>query len=117
MTVDLASIFPVSQFKKWSFRRQFWPRDIAIRRNLLTSMWQDPVEMVACRDASIHYADGTAVPEDVFLSYIEDIPEDGPSSASIRWGIVIGEDDSLHLQLQALPESVVFLRGKAAYKG
>ncbi len=73
--------------------------------------------MVASRDASVRNAEGASVPEDVFLGMIEDLQEDGLSSASIRWAVVVGPDEALSLQLQSLPESTVFLHRKAAFKG
>jgi hypothetical protein len=51
------------------------------------------------------------------MAMLDDAPEDGPESGSVRWAIIIGEDGSPKLQLQGLPCDAVSLSGKPATKG
>jgi hypothetical protein len=41
-------------------------------------------------NASIYNAENEAVPNDVFMRILEDLPESGPDTVATRFGVVIG---------------------------
>ncbi len=51
------------------------------------------------------------------MRMLEDLPEDGPESCSLRWAVTAGEDGGMRLQLQSLPCDAESLSGKPATKG
>ena len=69
------------------------------------------------REIDIFDKDGAQIPAGEFLRILEDLDDDGPSAASYRFAIVIGEDAKPRLQLQSLPASAVLLARKALLKG
>ncbi len=42
-TVDLVSIIPVEAYQGWKLTQQFWPRDIPLRKNMVTSAWESGI--------------------------------------------------------------------------
>ena len=115
--LDMATIIPSPAFKGWRLNFQYWARDIAIRRNVTTSAWMDVPALICSNQAEVLDANGTGIPSAEFMQRLEDLPDDGPESGSLRWAIIIGEDDRPRLQLQALPCDAVSLSGKPATKG
>ena len=108
--VNIQEAIPAPQLEGWKLRYQIWPRDIAIRRNMASSGWQDLEALVAGRDADKFDAQGTGIPANEFLGMLSELPE--PNTGAMRWAVVIGDDSGLHLQLQALPASAPTLQGK-----
>ena len=116
VNASLTDMIPSDQFKGWSYRTQRHPRDLALRRNLLSTAWMDMPASLLFNDASIHDENGNVVANDTFMALLENLPESGPDTAAIRY-CVIGADRRPALQLQCLPASAVVLSGKAAFKG
>lgn len=115
--VDLSAMIPVARFKGWRYRSQYQSRDIIIRRNMLSSSWTDGPGVLAMNDAAIYDNEGKAVAVNDFMAILEDLPEAGPDTFSIRHCVVAGPDRRLALQLQGLPYSAIVLSGKTAFKG
>ncbi len=115
--VDMGTLIPATHFNKWKLKFQFWPRDIVIRRSMLTSSWMDVPAMVCCNEATVHNATGEEVLPASFMTRLESAAEFEPEAASIRWAVTVGEDEALRLQLQGLPAAAVLLTGKHQFKG
>jgi hypothetical protein len=115
--VDLGSLIPASHFNKWKLKFQFWPRDIVIRRNMMTSSWIDVPALVCSNEASVHNSSGSEVLPATFMERLESASNYELDAASICWAVIAGEDDSLRLQLQGLPAAAVLLSGRHQFKG
>ena len=114
---DLRQLIPVPVFRNWRIRGQFWARDVAIRPNVFSSTWIDLPATIAMRQLQVFNEEGAEIDAGEVLRIIEDLDEDGPESASIRYAVVIGEDGKPRLQMQSLPGAAVLLTGKALLKG
>jgi hypothetical protein len=115
--LDLGQLIPSSTFKGYKLAFQYWPRDIRIRRNMLTSAWMDIPALVCANEAQVLDSLGAGVSAGSFMRMLDDLPEDGPESGSLRWAVIVGEDGGMRLQLQSLPCDAVSLSGKPATKG
>lgn len=116
VSVDLDWVIPADYFKGWKLSQQFWPRDIAIRRNMVSTAWVSVTESVACHDCDLTDETGAGVSSGEFLRCIASLPGNGPTNGSTRWAVVIGADGLLKLQWQALPLPASTLNGKATFK-
>jgi hypothetical protein len=115
--LDLGVILLVSNLKNWRLSLQYWPRDIQIRRNMLTSAWIDVPALICSNESQVLDDKGSGIPPAEFMEILDNLPEDGPESCSVRWAVVIGEDSLMRLQLQSLPCDAVSLSGRPATKG
>ena len=115
--VDLGSLIPATTFNNYKLRFQFWPRDLQIRRNMLTSSWLDVPAMVCSNEAVVHDASDTALLPADFMGLLDDCSDLEPEGAAFRWAVIVGEDGSLRLQLQGLPAAAVMLSGRHQFKG
>jgi hypothetical protein len=115
-TVDLASIILVEAYQGWKLNQQFWPRDVLLRKNMVTSAWTSVTDTVASQDCDITYGDGAGISAGEFIRSIDTLPGTGPTNWSTRWAVVIGGDLHLKLQWQALPLPASILNGKASFK-
>ena len=97
----------------WRLRMQFWPRDIHIRRNMTSSIWVFVNQMIAAREAQIINDNNKQIPSEAVLTELQS----SSTEASVRWAIVIGEDEKLRLHLQSLPASAVVLSSKPSLRG
>jgi len=114
--VELFKLLPVNTFKGWSFKAEFRPEDIVIRKNLTSSTWLDGTALIARREASLLDDSGSGIPSAEFLRYLADL-DDLPDSFSLRWAVAAGEDGRMKLQLHSLPAGAVFITGKPLLKG
>jgi hypothetical protein len=53
VSVDLYWVLPADHFRGWKLSQQFWPRDIAIRRNMVTTAWVRVTDSVASHDCDL----------------------------------------------------------------
>ena len=95
------------------FKYSVWPRDVDIKRNMLTSAWSDVYDLLASKRASVVDGENQLIPSDRLL---EDIKEAG-NMAAVRVAVVAGEDATMQLQLQCLPGSANALMGKPLLRG
>jgi hypothetical protein len=51
----------------WSIRIQKWPRDVELRKGLLSSLWIDIPALVSGRDAQVIDDQGAGIPAAEFL--------------------------------------------------
>ncbi len=61
----------------WKLSYQLWPRDVKLRRNMLTSDWVDLRNLVSSRDVSI--VDGTTGSEVEAQQYLATLDSLGPA--------------------------------------
>ncbi len=115
--LDFHQILPADNMRGYKLRYQYWPRDINIRRNLTTSSWADVLDLVATNNVTILDSEGAGVPTGEIRRVLDELPDEGPEAAAIRWAIVVGEDGLLKLQLQTLPSVAATLNGRPITKG
>jgi hypothetical protein len=80
---QLKKIFTNPVVGAHTIRMQRWPRDLDLRKGLLSGYWKDIATIVSCRDNSVFDADGAGIPADEFLRNLED-PDNGQEAATIR---------------------------------
>jgi hypothetical protein len=117
VNVDLGAILPANCFAGYRLHFETRPQDIQLRRGLLSTVWADLTTIVGQADATVRNADNEVMPSDEFLAAVDDLPDAGPDSASLRWCLCVGANRQLVLQLQSLPSRAEFLNGRAAFKG
>ena len=117
VNVDLGQLIPSDTFKSHRLKFQFWPRDLAIRRNMVTSNWIDVADIAGGNDLAVIDPRGNEISPDVFLTQLAALGDDEPKAASYRWGVMVGSDGLPKLQLQGLPATAVWLSGRHQFKG
>ena len=93
-----------------------WPRDITIRKNMVTSDWLDVIGMVAANDLTVVDGEGTDCNDELVAFFSK---QGGKTSygAALRWAVGIGPDRRLELSLQCLPATTTYLAGKPSLLG
>ncbi len=112
INVDLFQLIPVDDCRNLRFFQQFWPRDVMLRRNMVSSTWTSLTDTVSSNNADVLDDFSPAA----FLRILGQLPSSGPVNASTRWAIVIGADGLLKLQLQALPLVASCLNNRATFR-
>jgi hypothetical protein len=113
--IQLKKIFANPVVGAYSIKMQRWPRDLDLRKGLLSGYWKDISTVVVCRDASVFDADGAGIPADEFLKTLED-PDNGKEAAAVRWAVRLSDNEKLAIQLHGLPAAAAVLNGKPSYK-
>ena len=116
-TSAVKNIFPVAAMPDWTLGFSCWPRDVAIRRNMASSAWQDIRVLVAANDIKLLNSEGIAVASNEILDLLESVADKTLNSASIRWWVGVSEDGRMQLQLQAAPGPASGYLSKPAWKG
>jgi hypothetical protein len=111
---SLGLLFEDPVVSEFSAKIQRWPRDIDLRKGLLSGRWEDFKWMVSCRDACILDKEGGGLTASDFLKACSDMEE--AEDAAVRWAIVLNEGGRLAIQLQGLPASAAMLKGKPSLK-
>jgi len=111
----LGRIFPDPELEDWEVRVQRFPRDLDIRRGLLSGNWANIVDVVASRNASIFDGEGSEIPAAEFIRRARD-SEAGPQVGAMRWAVTLSDSARLALQLQGLPATAAMLNGKPSLK-
>lgn len=101
--------------KDWAVHLQRWPRDLQLKKGLLSSLWIDISTMVSSRDAAVFDNLGAGIPAAEFLRRLLDDDEE-PMPAAVRWSVVLNDRARLALQLQGLPAHAASLNNKPSYK-
>jgi hypothetical protein len=113
----LSSLIPFPALDNYRFKFQFWPRDVAIRRNMTTSKWLDVGTIIASNSATVTDLNGREIPSEVVMEDLDGIPDGSFKHAAIRHAVVIGPDQRMALEVQSLPASAVVLDGKPSFVG
>ena len=116
-TVAVGDIFPIAAMPRWNVAFSSWPRDVAIRRNMASSAWQDVRDLVAANEVKLLNDEGVNVAGNELLDLLDSVADKTLNSASIRWWIGAREDGHMQLQLQAAPSPVSGYISKPAWKG
>ena len=111
----LGKLLEDPELSQFTIKLQKWPRDIDIRRGLLSGLWADVTSIVGARDAHVLDGRGAGIPPNEFLRKMADF-EDGPMEAAIHWAVVLGDSGRLLVQLQGLPATAAVLNGKPSLK-
>jgi hypothetical protein len=112
---SLDKIFSNPTIGAHTIRMQRWPRDLDLRKGLLSGNWKDISAIVSCRDASVFDDKGAGIPADEFLRLLED-PDNGKEAAAVRWAVRLSDSEKLVIQLHGLPAAAAVLNGKPSYK-
>ena len=118
-------IYPNQAVPNLQIKWDIWGRDIIIRRNMVTSEWEDLTGRVAATEAFAHNIFHNAIPgEDEpvdqnadLLDFLLNLPERGKCGAAVRWAVGIGPDGNMELILQGLPASAATLLRKPTFRG
>ena len=113
--VQLKHILGEEAFTGWTLNINIHPRDIVIRKGMLSTVWADISEIVAARNATVFDDKGTGIPHAEFLRRACD-EDDVPIPAAFRWGLMLSECGKFVLQLQGLPGVAATLNGKPSFK-
>ncbi len=113
LTVEtgFTSLYKNSKYDMYKLRIQYWPRDIAIRRNSVVSPWRGIYDILSERNAAVVNSAGEAVPTDDVLKVMDEEAPRG-EAASVRWNVVIGADKKMRLDLVALPSTEATISAK-----
>jgi hypothetical protein len=114
---SLSAIIPAPSLDKYKFRFQFWARDVAIRRNMMTSKWLDVTSIIESNMAAISDLAGVEVAQEDVLEELENLDGGVPKFAAIRYAVVVGPDQRMALEVQSLPASANVLNGKPSFVG
>jgi hypothetical protein len=109
----LAKLSSVQAVKSWKCRIQVWPRDVDLRRNMASTGWKDLAAMTASKDVVLVEDNDEPVESGRATTELQE----GGVGASVRYAVVVGEDQRLSLQLQGLPAPANTLMGKPAFRG
>jgi hypothetical protein len=114
--VDLEKILLAGELKGMQVLFQSWPRDIKIRRNMMSSAWTSITDGITSNDVDVLDVDGTGVTAGSAMRILERLPGDRPVNASTLWAIAAGPDGFLKLQLQGLPLIASVLNNRSTFK-
>jgi hypothetical protein len=70
-------MIPTTALQGYKLTYQYWPRDIAIRRNMPTSPWIDVRAFVVTSDESVLVHTGAGIPSAEFSQLLEELPDAG----------------------------------------
>ncbi len=98
INISLTDMIPSDQFKGWRYRTQKHPRDLILRRNMLSTAWMVALALLLFNDASIHDENVSVVSNDTFIALLENLPESGPEAAAVLYCVVIGAHSRPALQ-------------------
>ncbi len=114
--MDFHKILPVNELRGMQALIQCWPRNIKIRRNMLSTAWVSITDGINSNYVDILDENGTGVPAGSVMRVLERMPSDSPVNASTRWVIAVGADGFLKLQLQGLPLVASVLNNRSTFK-
>ena len=116
--IKLAEMCRTTSISAYKLRFQAWPRDVMIRRNMISSAWLDGEALLKRREFVVS-KDGQdeACPEDELLKELAKEEDPTKRAFAIRFAVGVGADKSLNLQLQGLPASESTLTSKPAFIG
>jgi hypothetical protein len=110
----LASLLSFPAAADWSCRMQTWPKDVDLRRNMMTTGWKDLATLIASKDVVITLAETNKL---VASKRVQQGIQESGAGAAVRFAVTVGEDQTVNLQLQGLPAPANNLMGKPATRG
>ncbi len=113
---ELTALLPAATgLPRWFISYQQFPRDIVIRRNMVSGEWADALALLASHEFTIADSDGQPIDLQRVNQAIKDLPAKQNQGAAIRWGVTVSAAGQLELQLQALPSSANNLGSKPIF--
>ncbi len=94
-STPLNKLIPSPNLNRWKAKYQFWARDTAIRRNMMTGCWMDVYQLIHCNEIRIETEEGEAVDTAEVVQTLDEVNR----SAVIRYATTIGEDRRMTLEL------------------
>ncbi len=67
---------PRLQLKGWRLSLQYWPRDIQIFRNMVTSAWIDFHALICSNESQVTDDQGAGILPSEFMGILDNLPED-----------------------------------------
>jgi hypothetical protein len=113
---QLANLVASPAAKLWRAKMQIWPRDVDVRRNMVSTTWMDFATLVSTRECHVVDVSGeneTPVQSEEVLAALTA----ASAAAALRFATVVGGDKKMYLSLQGLPASADLLLGKPAFRG
>lgn len=107
-------------FTGFTLQLDQWPSEVGIRRNMASSPWTDAEMMIRSNALAVFTAEGQPDEEDTIIAIFEGGNKKAPLGASLRWAVIVADDNMPAIMLQSLPlpePSIVAkppLRGDAA---
>jgi hypothetical protein len=111
INTSLARVINGQPAATWKLKFQTWPGDLEIRRNMTTSAWYDLHDLVAAKDGQLLDQDGKEVAHEEAMAALKE------HAVAYRYAVIVGEDERLQLQLQAMPATAATLMGKPSFRG
>jgi hypothetical protein len=99
--VDMATLIPATAFSKDKLRFQFWPRDISIRRNLLTSSWIDTPAHICSNEVTVYDEAGMAVHAADFMECLDNGTDHEPNGAAFQWEVIVATTEPYDSRFRA----------------
>jgi len=109
---SLSKLFEDPTVAEHSIQIQRWPRDLDLRKGLLSGLWKDISALVSSRDACVSDKEGAGISASEFLRTLDQ----SKAHAAARWAVVLADNEKLALQLQGLPAAAAVLNGKPSFK-
>jgi hypothetical protein len=100
---NMAKIVEDPTLGSHSIQIQRWPRDLDLRKGLLSGLWKDVSSLVSSRDASVVDKEGAGVTANEFLRLMEQCK----AHAAARRAVVLADNEKLALQLQLTTTAAV----------
>jgi hypothetical protein len=113
VTFPIAKLTNIPAAATWKARHQAWLRDVEIRRNMTTSVWVDLATLVSSNNAVVTDERDEPVQPERFAEAFRVVQ----AAASIRFAVVVADDNNMQLQLQGMPASPATLMSKPPYRG
>jgi hypothetical protein len=111
----LPSLFPDPKLDGFLMVYQFWCKDVVIRRNMTTGRWMDCLTLITSNTVGITDLDGNAIDDEELKRLLS--KELLQHRAAIRHAVVIGLDQRMALEIQAMPASEAVLTSKPTFVG
>jgi len=115
--VKLSDVLPINDLPNWFVNFSTWPRDIMLRRNMVTSTWLDMKDQLASNDVKLTDENSLPVEHALLLELMENATDKLTNSTVTRWSVNVGDDGHLKLQLQAIPSTATSYASKPLWKG
>jgi hypothetical protein len=113
----IAEQLQIPSAKRWRLKMQSWPRDIEIKRNMVTSAWMDVEALVASKAAQMVLVGDVREESEIGHNVAIGEMDQAEVGAALRFAVIIGGDQRLVLALQGLPATAEYLMGRPAFRG
>jgi hypothetical protein len=113
----MADLLQIPSAKRWRLKMQSWPRDIEIKRNMVTSAWMDVEALLASKAAQMVLVGDDGEESEVAHNVAIGEMDQAEVGAALRFAVIIGGDQRLVLALQGLPATAEYLMGRPAFRG